>query len=139
MVGAADITAQIFDVLAALDVNVIMISQSSSMANISLVVQQADGKRALEALQKQFAESDIVKNIEFWEAISVVAVVGEGMRGARGVAAKLFSAVANEGISIDMISQGSSELNISFAIDDVHTVQAVQAIHKAFCLDKLEA
>ncbi len=139
MVGAADITAQIFDVLADLDVNVIMISQSSSMANISLVVQQADGKRALEALQKQFAESDIVKNIEFWEAISVVAIVGEGMRGARGVAAKLFSAVANEGISIDMISQGSSELNISFAIDDVHTVQAVQAIHKAFGLENLKA
>ncbi len=139
MVGAADIVAQIFDVLAALDVNVVMISQSSSMANISLVVQQSDGKRALEALQKQFAESDIVKTIEFWEAISVVAIVGDGMRGAKGIAAKLFTAVANAGISIDMISQGSSELNISFAIDDVHTVGAVQAIHQAFHLDKLEA
>jgi aspartate kinase len=138
MVGAANITSQIFDVLAELDVNVIMISQSSSMANISIVVQQADGKRALEALQKQFKDSDSVGTIEFWEAISVVAIVGEGMRGARGVAAKLFGAVANEGISIDMISQGSSELNISFAIDDVHTAQAVKAIHKAFGLDKLE-
>jgi aspartate kinase len=115
-----------------------MISQSSSMANISIVVQQADGKRALEALQRQFKDSDSVGTIEFWEAISVVAIVGEGMRGARGVAAKLFGAVANEGISIDMISQGSSELNISFAIDDVHTAQAVKAIHKAFGLDKLE-
>ncbi len=138
MVGAANITSQIFDVLAGLDVNVIMISQSSSMANISIVVQQADGKRALEALQKQFAESDSVGTIEFWEAISVIAIVGEGMRGARGVAAKLFTAVANEGISIDMISQGSSELNISLAIDDEHTVQAVKAIHKAFGLEKLE-
>jgi aspartate kinase len=138
MVGAANITSQIFDVLAELDVNVIMISQSSSMANISIVVQQADGKRALEALQRQFKDSDSVGTIEFWEAISVVAIVGEGMRGARGVAAKLFGAVANEGISIDMISQGSSELNISFAIDDVHTAQAVKAIHKAFGLDKLE-
>ena len=61
------------------------------------------------------------------------------MRGAKGVAAKLFSAVANEGISIDMISQGSSELNISLAIDDEFTVQAVRAIHKAFGLEKLEA
>lgn len=138
MVGAANITSQIFDVLADLDVHVIMISQSSSMANISIVVQQADGKRALEALQKQFKDSDSVGTIEFWEAISVVAIVGEGMRGARGVAAKLFSAVALEGISIDMISQGSSELNISFAIDDEFTAQAVKAIHKAFALDKLE-
>ena len=139
MVGAANITSQIFDVLAELDINVIMISQSSSMANISLVVPQADGKRALQALQKQFAESDSVGTIEFWEAISVIAIVGEGMRGAKGVAAKLFSAVANEGISIDMISQGSSELNISLAIDDEFTVQAVRAIHKAFGLEKLEA
>jgi aspartate kinase len=138
MVGAADITAQIFDVLAAHDINVIMISQSSSMANISLVVQQADGKRALEALQKQFEGSEIVRTIEFWEAIAVVAIVGEGMRGARGVAAKLFTAVAAENISIDMISQGSSELNISLAIDDEFAPQAVQAIHKAFNLEKLE-
>ncbi len=82
MVGAADTTAQIFDVLAALDVNVVMISQSSSMANISLVVQQQDGKRALEALQKQFLNSDIVRTIEFWEAISVDR--GRRRRDARG-------------------------------------------------------
>ena len=139
MVGAADVTAQIFNVLASLEVGAVMISQSSSMANISLVVQQADGKRTLEALQRQFADSEQVRTIEFWEKISVVAIVGDGMRGARGVAAKLFSAVANEGISIDMISQGSSELNISFAIDDEFAVQAVKAIHAAFRLDKLEA
>ena len=108
------------------------------MANISLVVQQADGKRALLALQKQFEGSEIVRTIEFWEAIAVVAIVGEGMRGARGVAAKLFTAVAAENISIDMISQGSSELNISLAIDDEFAPQAVQAIHKAFNLEKLE-
>jgi aspartate kinase len=138
MVGAADVVAQIFDVLAEKEVNVVMISQSSSMANISLVVQQADGHRALEALQKQFLDSEIVRTIEFWEAISVVAIVGEGMRGARGVAAKLFAAVAGEDVSIDMISQGSSELNISFAIDDEHTVKTVRAIHKAFGLEKLE-
>jgi aspartate kinase len=138
MVGAADVVAQIFDVLAEKEINVVMISQSSSMANISLVVQQTDGHRALEALQKQFAGSEIVRTIEFWEAISVVAIVGEGMRGARGVAAKLFTAVANEDVSIDMISQGSSELNISFAIDDEHTVKTVRAIHQAFHLEKLE-
>ncbi len=139
MVGASDIVAQIFDCLAEQNINVVMISQSSSMANISLVVQQADGKRALATLQKQFLGSEIVRDIEFWEAISVVAIVGDGMRGARGVAAKLFTAVSEAGVSIDMISQGSSEINISFAIDDEHTVKTVQAIHTAFHLDKLES
>ena len=60
------------------------------------------------------------------------------MRGARGVAAKLFTAVAQEGVNLDMISQGSSETNISFAIEDVDTVRTVKAIHKAFKLEKLE-
>jgi aspartate kinase len=138
MVGVPEVVSKIFDVLTEQSVNVLMISQSSSMANISLVVQQSDVKRAFEALQTQFENSDLVKTIEFWEGIAVVAVVGEGMRGARGVAAKLFTAVAVEGVNLDMISQGSSETNISFAIEDVDTVRTVQAIHKAFHLEKLE-
>ena len=138
MVGVPEVVSRIFDVLTEKSVNVLMISQSSSMANISLVVQQSDVKRAFDALQAQFENSDLVKTIEFWEGIAVVAVVGEGMRGARGVAAKLFTAVAQEGVNLDMISQGSSETNISFAIEDVDTVRTVKAIHKAFNLEKLE-
>jgi aspartate kinase len=138
MIGVPHVVAKIFDVLADEDINVLMISQSSSMANLSLVVQQADGKRTLEALQRNFENSEMVRTFELFEEIAAVAVVGEGMRGAKGVAAKLFSAVAAEDINLDMISQGSSELNISFAIDDVHTPRAVQAIHRAFGLEKLE-
>ncbi len=138
MIGVPQVVSRIFDVLAEEDVNVIMISQSSSMANISLVVQQSDAKRTLAALQQQFANSEMIRTFELFEEIAAVAIVGEGMRGAKGVAAKLFSAVAAEDINLDMISQGSSELNISFAIDDVHTPRAVQAIHRAFGLDKLE-
>jgi aspartate kinase len=138
MVGVPEVVSKIFDVLTEQSVNVLMISQSSSMANISLVVQQSDVKRAFDALQAQFENSDLVKTIEYWEGIAIVAVVGEGMRGAKGVAAKLFTAVALEGVNLDMISQGSSETNISFAIEDVDTVRTVKAIHKAFNLEKLE-
>lgn len=138
MIGVPQVVSKIFDVLAEEDVNVIMISQSSSMANISLVVQQADAKRTLAALQRNFQNSEMIRTFELFEDIAAVAIVGEGMRGAKGVAAKLFSAVAAENINLDMISQGSSELNISFAIDDVHTPKAVRAIHQTFGLDKLE-
>lgn len=139
MIGVPQVVSKIFDVLTDEDVNVLMISQSSSMANISLVVQQSDGKRAVEALKRQFENSEMIRTFELFEEMAAVAIVGEGMRGSKGIAAKLFSAVAAEDISLDMISQGSSELNISFAIDDVHTPKAVQAIHKAFHLEKLES
>jgi aspartate kinase len=136
--GVQEVVAKIFDVLSDNAVNVIMISQSSSMANISLVVQRSDARRAYDALKTQFQGSDWIKNFELWEDVAVVAVVGEGMRGTKGVAARLFTAVAAEGISLHMIAQGSSELNISFAIDESDAEKAVKAIHKAFSLERLE-
>ena len=60
--------------------------------------------------------------------------VGSGMRGQQGVSAKMFSALASEGINIQMISQGSSELNISVAIDGPQVDTATQAVHTAFSL-----
>lgn len=138
MVGVPDIVSRIFNVLADHAIQVIMISQSSSMANLSLVVQRTEARSAFEALKTHFGESDVVRDLELWEDVSAVAIVGEGMRGTCGVAAKLFGTVALEGISMHMISQGSSELNISFAIDDVDTPRAVQAIHRAFGLHHLE-
>ncbi len=138
MVGVPEVVSKIFDVLAGEAVNVIMISQSSSMANISLVVLRSDARRAFNALKSQFANSDWIKTFELWEDVAAVAVVGEGMRGTKGVAARLFTAVAAEGISLHMIAQGSSELNISFAIDETDAEKAVKAIHKAFSLERLE-
>jgi aspartate kinase len=136
MVGVPEVVSKIFDVLTEKNVNVMMISQSSSMANISLVVQQADAQRAFDALKAQFENSEFIKNFEFWEEIAVIAIVGEGMRGAKGISAKLFTALAEAGVNIEMISQGSSESNISVAIDDVDCPKAVQAIHAAFHLDQ---
>jgi len=68
--------------------------------------------------------------------VAVVAIVGEGMRGMKGVAAKLFSAVANSDVNILAISQGSSELNISFAVQEEDVKKVVSAVHEAFGLNK---
>jgi len=136
MVGVPEVVSRIFNVLAQENVNVLMISQSSSMANISLVVMRPEAKRAFEALKSQFEGGEFVRTFELWEDVATVAVVGEGMRGEKGVAAKLFNAVAAEGISLHMISQGSSELNISFCIDETEVEKAVKAVHKAFGLER---
>jgi len=66
----------------------------------------------------------------------VIAIVGEGMRGTKGVAAKLFTAIANAGGNVLAISQGSSELNISFAVQEEDVNSVVESIHSAFGLDR---
>lgn len=138
LVGVPETVAEIFDTLAKAQIPVLMISQSSSMANVSLVIQNAYAKKAMAELKAAFAKADLVRDFEFSENVAVVAIVGEGMRGARGIAAKLFSALAEEGINLLMISQGSSEFNISLAIEDRDVAKAVQAAHKAFELEKAD-
>ena len=63
---------------------------------------------------------------------AILSLVGEGMRTTPGTAGKMFSALAKEGINIEMITQGASEINISCVILQNQTSQALQAIHREF-------
>jgi aspartate kinase len=132
MVDAPESLAQIFSLLAQRGISALMISQSSSMANLSLVLRAAEGQPALSLLSERFLRSEWVRDVQLREQVAVVAVVGEGMRGTQGVAAKLFGALAAEGINLLMIAQGSSELNISLAIEAKDEALAVRAAHQAF-------
>jgi len=67
--------------------------------------------------------------------VGVIAVVGAGMQGSQGVAARVFNALAKKGINIRMIAQGSSELNISIVIKEKNCENAVKAIHEEFEMD----
>jgi bifunctional aspartokinase / homoserine dehydrogenase 1 len=137
MIGAPGISARIFSALARVQVNVMMISQASSEHNVCMAIPQRDCNKAVAALRAEF-ESDIsrkaIDDIKVQDPVSIVAVVGEGMRGMRGVAGKTFSAVAAADISIVAIAQGSSELNISLVVEQAEAHKAVQAIHDAFHL-----
>jgi aspartokinase len=132
MVGVPGVSARIFSTLARIQVNVMMISQASSEHNVCVVIPQKDCARAVKELRIEF-EIDIAKKIideiRLQEPVSIVAVVGEGMRGMRGVAGRTFSAIAQAGVNIVAIAQGSSELNISLVVEQADAHKAVQAIH----------
>jgi aspartate kinase len=64
----------------------------------------------------------------------VIAVVGSGMKGTPGVAARVFGAVAKKEVNVRMVAQGSSEYNISFVVSEKDGPEAVRAIHKEFRL-----
>lgn len=136
MIGVPNVVARVFSALATNNVNVIMISQSSSQADISMVVKKSDLEKALKALKLELSNSEMIRDIYTIPNASVIAIVGEGMRGMKGIAAKTFTAVAEAGVNVLMIAQGSSELNISFAVLEEDMKKSVEAIHRAFELDK---
>ena len=84
----------------------------------------------------RFWAEEHVSEVTAEDDVAVVAVMGANMKGTRGVASRIFATVANAGINIRMIAQGSSELNISFVVKEKDGAAVVKAIHEEFQLDK---
>ncbi len=78
-----------------------------------------------------------VKKIDATPNASIIAVIGSGMKGTVGVAAKVFSAAQKVKANVIMIAQGSSELNLAFVVRDADCNAVVRALHKEFKLDKI--
>ena len=133
MVGAPGTAAKIFDALAKNRVNIMMISQSPSESSISMVVRKSDLDKATTTLELNLL-GKVIKHIDVSDDVAVIAVVGSGMRGIKGVAAKVFGAVAKRNVNVIMIAQGSSELNLAFVVNDRDCEKAVQALHDEFGL-----
>jgi aspartate kinase len=136
MVGAPGTAAKIFDALARKSVNIMMISQSPSESSISMVVKKDDLDSAITTLDMTLLDK-VIKNVRVNEDVAVIAVVGSGMRGIKGVAAKVFSSVSKSNINVIMIAQGSSELNLAFVVNNNDCEKAVKSLHQAFMLTKI--
>ncbi|MCX8191796.1 MAG: aspartate kinase, partial [Nitrososphaerales archaeon] len=136
MVGALGTAARIFEILARNGVNIMMISQSVSESSISIVIRKEFLNRAVNSLEVNLLGSGLIKEVAWEDNVCAIAVIGAGMRGTPGVAARVFRAVANKGINVKMIAQGSSELSISFVVNDSDGEEAVRALHEEFELNK---
>jgi len=136
MVGKPGIAAKVFETFAKEGINILMISQSVSEANISLVIQKHNLENAINTLELSLLSRGFANRINAEDDICVIAIVGAGMKGSQGVAARVFKAVADEGINVRMIAQGSSELNISIVVKEKSCEKAVIAIHKEFDMGK---
>jgi aspartate kinase len=110
-----------------------MISQSSSEANMSFVIDEAHLDIAVKALQSELQKKTIA-DVSCNSNICVVAVVGAGMDGIPGVAGRIFGILGREKINVIMISQGSSQHNISFVINEKDAEKAVQHLNREFGL-----
>jgi aspartate kinase len=139
MQGIPGIAAKTFDVVAAQQANVLMISQASSENNICFVLSAAEAPRVVTALRSAL-EFEMMRGhideITAEQQVAIVAAVGDRMQGSPGIAATVFGALGDAGINVIAISQGSSERNISLVVSDRDAAGAVRAIHRAFQLEK---
>ncbi len=125
----AEIMAEVFQRLADEKVNVIMVAQSSSELNLSIVVDRRDAEKAYRALKR--LENGVAK-VDKIDDVAIVSAVGAGMAGTPGVAGKIFSALGRNRINVIMISQSCSEYNVSFAVDSKEGIDAVRVVHDEF-------
>ncbi len=135
MIGVAGVSAKLFGLLAAHQISVILISQASSEHSICFAVDPRSAARVQDILEEGF-EAEIangdIENISIQHHLSIVAVVGEGMKASSGTSGKLFSVLGKNGINVIATAQGSSELNISVVISKKDISKALNAIHEAF-------
>ncbi|MFI2705444.1 aspartate kinase [Cellulosimicrobium composti] len=140
VVGVPDVpgtAARIFEVVAGSGVNIDMIVQNVSAArtgltDISFSLPEGDGPAAMSALSALQAEIGF-DSLQFDDQIGKLSLVGAGMKSHPGVSAKLFGALRDAGINIEMIS--TSEIRISVVTREDSLDEAVRAVHTAFELD----
>src|SRR3954471_1660166 len=129
------VAAHVFKAIAEANINVDMIVQNIShnqgapSTDISFTVDKPDllkAKKVIDTLKDKIGFREVISD----EKIGKLSIVGVGMRSHSGVAAKMFEALANSGVNIDMIS--TSEIKISVVIDLAKGEGAMQALHAAF-------
>ncbi len=140
MLGVPGIAARTFSALHQEGISVSLISQASSEHSICFAVPRTDAERARVALGEAFRDEIArreIDGIEVRPGVATLAVVGLGMPGTPGIAARTFRALAEAEINVVAIAQGSSELNLSLVVDDRDAEEALRRIHGAFQLDKI--
>lgn len=139
MIGSPGAAAKVFMALGSSNINVMMISQGSSEATISCVVARKDVDSAVRILQLALLGKGFVDKVVAEKDACIIAVVGSGMKGTPGVAARIFNAVARKKINVRIVAQGSSEYNVSFVVSEDQGLEAVRAVHEEFHLGKQNA
>jgi aspartokinase/homoserine dehydrogenase 1 len=137
MIGVPGTAHRLFGALREEGISVILISQGSSEHSICCAIPLAEADRALRvvraAFDRELGEGQI-QSVEVDRDLAILAVVGDGMAGMPGVAAKVFNALGAAGVNVRAIAQGASERNISVVVPGKAATRALRAVHASFYL-----
>ncbi|HEY3851986.1 MAG TPA: bifunctional aspartate kinase/homoserine dehydrogenase I [Steroidobacteraceae bacterium] len=137
MIGVPGTAHRLFGALRDAGISVILISQGSSEHSICFAIPAAQAQRAEEAVRRAFdaeLRDGQIQHVDVTLDLAILAVVGDGMAGAHGVAANVFNSLGDAAISVRAIAQGASERNISLVVDGKFAAKALRAVHAAFYL-----
>jgi aspartokinase/homoserine dehydrogenase 1 len=132
MMGIPGIAARTFGAVARDNQSVLLISQASSEQSICFATPDDATKRIIRSLEDEFKVELARQDIDrIWaqEPVSIVTIVGAGMRGTPGIAGRIFTALGEKSVNAIAIAQGSSECSISVVVEDGDTATAVAHIH----------
>jgi aspartokinase/homoserine dehydrogenase 1 len=135
-VHSAELFGRLFLRLGQERIDTLFATQSSPEHALGLVLRKEDGARVLKLIQNIFRielGQGILNPLSVENDIAVVTVLGESMRGTPGILGRVFSAVAQQSVSVIAVAQGASELSICFAVPSADCSHVVQAIHHEFC------
>ncbi len=138
MVGIPGFSKRLFDALSRAEINVILITQSSSEHSICVAIEEKHAEMAKRAVDREFEYEISVGRIDplkVENGFSILALVGDKMKEHTGVSGKMFTTLGHNGINIHAIAQGSSERNISAIISSKDVKKAVNTLHEAFFSD----
>ncbi|MBK8987055.1 MAG: aspartate kinase [Chloroflexi bacterium] len=132
MIGVPGIAARTFGAVARAQVSVLLISQASSEQSICFATPDDLAETVIGSLNAEFDDEIQRRDIDrIWgqHTVSIVTVVGAGMRGTPGIAGRVFTALGQHAVNIIAIAQGSSECSISLVVDGQDAAAAVRYIH----------
>lgn len=141
MVGTPGMAQRIFQALSGLSVNALFVSQSSSEHSLCFAIARAESNRVLPSLRELYKHelvSGEIDPIQIDDQMSLIAVVGDQMKGRPGVAGRIFNLLGENGISVVAIAQGSSERNISLIVPQYQVERSLNVLHEGFFLSRFK-
>ena len=135
MIGIPGFSKRLFEALAKKQINIILITQSSSEHSICVGVNIQDAHQAKIAVDAEFEKEINTQKVEpliVEKEVSILALVGEQMKSHPGVSGKMFGVLGRNGINVRAIAQGSSEKNITAVIATQDVRKAINVLHEAF-------
>jgi len=135
MVGVPGYSSRLFDALAKSAINIILITQASSVHTMCVAIDESDSEKAKSAADQAFAYEislSKVNPLKVEKGFSIITLVGDDMKNQSGTSGKMFNALGRAGINIRAIAQGSSEKNISTIVSKDDSDEAIRVIHKEF-------
>ena len=135
MIGVPGIVNRLGNVLQEANISIVLISQASSEHSICFAVRSKDAQKAADVIKQEFEsdfENENLNALQIEDDCSILAIVGSGMTGTKGIAAKFFNAISLSETNVIAIAQGSSEKNISVVIKSKDMNHATSFVHDAF-------